>query len=106
MTPYPRTDRSPDDVSTRPHRADAGEPHSRQADLVAVHAWTEPLSHSRATETEREKTTSGEHEAPAERLAGWQEKYPGSTTPPVLVRVGSMVGQLLEKIGAWLPSLL
>lgn len=67
----------------------------RRADLVAVHAWTEPFSYSRAVNTGREEAAAGEYEVLAERLAGWQEKYPDVTVRRVVDR-NTPVRSLLE----------
>ncbi len=58
----------------------------RRADLVAVHAWTEPFSYSRAMHTGWDEATADDKEVLAERLAGWQEKYPDVTVRRVVDR--------------------
>ncbi|MFL6126416.1 universal stress protein [Actinophytocola sp.] len=46
------------------------------ADLVAVHSWTDPLPLGPAEPSDIEAAQQRADETLAERLAGWQEKYP------------------------------
>lgn len=62
------------------------EPSWRSADLVAVHAWTEPFTYSRATNTEWLVSETAALERLAGRLAGRQEKYPDVTVQRVVNR--------------------
>lgn len=59
----------------------------RGAELVAVHSWVEVPAHrtetSRST-TNRAAVEEGERELLAQRLAGWQEKFPDVTVRRVL----------------------
>lgn len=57
----------------------------RRADLVAVHAWAEPFSYTRASNTGWD-VSEAESEVLAERMAGWQEKYPDVTVRRVVER--------------------
>lgn len=63
----------------------------RGADLVALHAWTEFTSdaayaYARQFIVDWEGIETREHELLAERLAGWQEKYPDVTVRRVVTR--------------------
>jgi nucleotide-binding universal stress UspA family protein len=46
------------------------------ADLIAVHVWHPRISGIGLGEADRLELTSVHHRLLAERLAGWQEKYP------------------------------
>ncbi|WNV87467.1 universal stress protein [Umezawaea sp. Da 62-37] len=46
------------------------------ADLIAVHVWHPRISAIGLGEADRLELTSEHHQLLAERLAGWQEKYP------------------------------
>jgi nucleotide-binding universal stress UspA family protein len=70
----------------------------RRAGLVAVHAWSEYTSdHVRfqALDEGREQVEQVENELLAQRLAGWQEKYPDVKVRRV-VTSGRPVERLLE----------
>lgn len=63
----------------------------RRADLVAVHTWTEFSSDSAYAYAHRfnvdwDAIDSREHESLAERMAGWQEKYPDVVVRRVVAR--------------------
>jgi nucleotide-binding universal stress UspA family protein len=71
----------------------------RGAGLVAVHAWSEYASdHVRfqALDEGREQVEQMENELLAQRLAGWQEKYPDVAVRRV-VTSGRPVEQLLDQ---------
>jgi nucleotide-binding universal stress UspA family protein len=71
----------------------------RGAGLVAVHAWSEYASdHVRfqALDEGREQVEQVENELLAQRLAGWQEKYPDVAVRRV-VTSGRPVEQLLDQ---------
>lgn len=71
----------------------------RRAELVAVHSWLEYASDhvlSRGLDINWEKVEQEEHELLAERLAGWQEKYPDVTVRRVVTQ-GRPVQRLLEE---------
>jgi nucleotide-binding universal stress UspA family protein len=72
----------------------------RRADLVAVHAWTEPFSYSRAVNTG--SAAADEHEVLAERLAGWQEEYPDVTVRRVVERNTPVRSLLAHAVAAQL----
>lgn len=67
----------------------------RRADLVAVHAWTAPAAYRRDARAGSGTSETSEHEVLAERLAGWQEKYPDVTVRRVVDR-NHPVRSLLE----------
>lgn len=59
----------------------------RGAELVAVHSWVEFPAHrseTRRSATDRVAVEEGERELLAQRLAGWQEKFPGVVVRRVL----------------------
>jgi nucleotide-binding universal stress UspA family protein len=59
----------------------------RGAELVAVHSWAEfptDRPETRRFDADRVSTEAGEHELLAERLAGWQEKFPDVTVRRVI----------------------
>lgn len=67
----------------------------RGGNLVAVHAWDAPFTYSPPPNPDRDRWDVAEHEVLAERLAGWQEKYPGVTVRRVVDRKAP-VGSLLD----------
>ena len=77
----------------------------RGAEVVAVHAWSQYASdHVRfqSIDEGREQVEQAEHELLAQRLAGWQEKYPDVAVRRV-VTSGRPVERLLEHaVGAQL----
>jgi nucleotide-binding universal stress UspA family protein len=71
----------------------------RGADLVAVHSWLENAADKdllRRGDAEWALAEQNEAEVLAERMAGWQEKYPDVTVRRVLAR-GKPVDRLLER---------
>jgi nucleotide-binding universal stress UspA family protein len=71
----------------------------RGTELVAVHAWPECGSdhgHSRSLDEDWQQAEQVEKELLAERLAGWQEKYPDVAVRRVLTQ-GRPVERLLEQ---------
>lgn len=71
----------------------------RGAELVAVHSWLEYASDqvlSRGLDAGWEQVEQGEKELLAERLAGWQEKYPDVTVRRVVTQ-GRPIERLLEE---------
>ena len=71
----------------------------RGAELVAVHAWLEYASDHvlhRGLDEGREQMEQAETELLAERLAGWQEKYPDVKVRRV-IKQGRPVERLLEQ---------
>jgi nucleotide-binding universal stress UspA family protein len=77
----------------------------RGADLVAVHSWLENAADAellRPGDAEWARIEQNEAEVLAERMAGWQEKYPDVTVRRVLAQ-GKPVERLLEyAVGAQL----
>ncbi|MBW0116032.1 universal stress protein [Pseudonocardia abyssalis] len=67
----------------------------RHTELRAVHAWTEPFLPGTDRWVGREARTVAEEEVLAERLAGWQEKYPDVPVRRIVDR-GHTVRSLLE----------
>jgi nucleotide-binding universal stress UspA family protein len=79
----------------------------RGVDLVAVHAWIDFTSdrvfaYARQVEIEREAVENREREMLAERLAGWQEKYPDVTVRSVVTRDPPVSGLLAHSSDAQL----
>ena len=71
----------------------------RGAELVAVHSWLDYAADAdlpRPDDAEWAQVAQDEEEMLAERLAGWQEKYPDVVVRRVLVR-GRPVERLLEQ---------
>jgi len=74
----------------------------RGAELVAVHSWLEYASDhvlARGLDAEWAQVELGETELLAERLAGWQEKYPDVVVRRVVTQ-GRPVERLLEEATA------
>lgn len=67
----------------------------RGAELVAVHTWTEPGVFNHPQPADEQAQDTREQEVLAERLAGWQEKYPDVTVSR-FVSKGSPVDGLLD----------
>jgi nucleotide-binding universal stress UspA family protein len=67
----------------------------RGVELVAVHAWSDPTGYAFRAEDWPSVKAQAE-EVLAERLAGWQERYPDVTVRRVVVR-GRPAPQLLEQ---------
>ncbi|KUI33921.1 universal stress protein [Mycobacterium sp. IS-1496] len=67
----------------------------RHVDLVAVHAWSDPTIYAFPNEEWMTFKPQAD-EVLAERLAGWQERYPDVTVRRVVVR-DRAVRQLLEQ---------
>ncbi len=67
----------------------------RNAELVAVHTWTEPGVFNHSQPEQDQARVNEEHELLAERLAGWQEKYPDVTVRRVVSK-GSPVDCLMD----------
>ncbi|KUI32634.1 universal stress protein [Mycobacterium sp. GA-2829] len=67
----------------------------RHVDLVAVHAWSDPIIYAYPSE-EWVRFRPEAEELLSERLAGWQERYPDVTVRRVVVR-DNAVRQLLDQ---------
>ncbi len=74
----------------------------RGTDVVAVHAWTAPFTATPPSIPDRDAVDVAEHEVLAERLAGWQEKYPDVTVRRVVDRTSPVTSLLDNTLGAQL----